>query len=193
MPVANTDKEKKGRLITLCGQAIEFFSTRNSSQQNALLKALQFFKDDTYFQVSVPSVPIIDCDADPCVPDGWEVEEHRKGGQLVWDPTQIQLYLSHEQQGGRIIQGHELRKELVKKPVLNACVLDWLLAYPEYIFEGWRVNDKIYIYFWGTVYRDTRGYHCVRYLCRLGDKFTWGFRYLKDDCKELDSAAMSVD
>ena len=33
---------------------------------------------------------IINCDADPYLPDGWKgVEEHQKGGSLIWDAYQF--------------------------------------------------------------------------------------------------------
>jgi len=46
-------------------------------------------------------------------------------------------------------RGHELRKKLSDKPVLNANVLNYLLKHPNLIPEDWK--DE-YTLFFGTVY-----------------------------------------
>lgn len=108
---------------------------------------------------------VIDCDADPFVPDGWSVEEHQKGGALRWDiETQNDaLYLSKGQAGSKHIEGNELLKELTEKgvPVLNANALDYLLANPYLIPEEWKGQN---VAFWGTRYRHCKGHLCVRCL-----------------------------
>jgi hypothetical protein len=104
---------------------------------------------------------IIDCDADPFVPEGWSVESHKKIGNLEWDPTKVKLHLSLNQQNGKCIEGNKLRAELASEPVLNANVLDHLLAHPELIPEEWKGKA---IFFWGTIYRCSDGRLCVRYL-----------------------------
>jgi hypothetical protein len=96
----------------------------------------------------------INCDADPFIPGGWKVEEHKKGGQLKWDPKKVSLYLPKRQQNGKVIGGNELREELKDQPVLNANVLDYLLANPHLIPEEWKNK---YVFFWGTIYRDSHG------------------------------------
>ena len=63
---------------------------------------------------------------------------------------------------GKSIKGEQLQTELANEPVLNANVLDYLLAHPTLIPDEWK--DK-YIFFWGTVYRHSLGGLCVRYLC----------------------------
>ena len=40
----------------------------------------------------------IDLDADPHVPAGWSVAEHRKGGQWNFDPKQVELWYAQKQQ-----------------------------------------------------------------------------------------------
>lgn len=79
----------------------------------------------------------IDGDADPFVPNDLSVVEHKKCGQLKFDPATILLYLSEEQKKEGII-GHDLRNELEGKSVMNANVLDYLLVHPELIPEGWK-------------------------------------------------------
>lgn len=122
---------------------------------------------------------VIDCDAQPFVPDGWSVEEHQKGGAFKWDKeTQKDaLYLSKGQAGSKYIEGNKLRKELTEKstPVLNANVLDYLLANPHLIPEEWKGK---YVFFWGTVYRRRAGGLCVRYLFWRGGWWSWSFDWL---------------
>lgn len=128
---------------------------------------------------------LIDCDADPYIPEGWKKEEHHKGGQLEWNPAKIQLYLS-EKQKGRYIKGYKLRKELAEKPVLNANVLDYLLAHSELIPEEWKGK---FIFFWGTIYRDSDGGLVVRCLSWDGGEWSWRYYWL-DYGWHVDSPAV---
>jgi len=118
---------------------------------------------------------VIDCDADPFLPEGWKVESHKKGGQLEWDPTKVRLHLSSSQQNGKSIEGNELRKELENESVLNANVLDFLLKHPELIPEEWKGK---YVFFWGTVYRRSDGDLYVRCLYRSDGRWRWDDRWL---------------
>lgn len=130
---------------------------------------------------------IIDCDAQPFMPNGWKVEEHTPGGQFEWDIEAISLYLSDEQQPcGKRKGGDELRKELAGKPVLNANVLDYLLAHTNLIPEEWK--DK-YLFFWGTIYLDSDGDRCVRYLHWRGSG-PWGRGWLINSWDANDPAAV---
>lgn len=126
----------------------------------------------------------IDCDADPFNPwanDRFTIEEHQRGGQWKFDPKRVELFLSSSQKGDKIlegIEGNKLRKELAKKPVLNANVLDYLLAHPELIPDEWKKNENgntRYIFFWGTIYCDIDGRLYVRYL-RSSDR-VWHWSY----------------
>lgn len=119
---------------------------------------------------------LIDCDANPFIPDGWSVEEHKKGGMFKFNPEKISLHLSKKQKKGSI-KGKNLRKELANQPVLNANVLEYLLAHPELIPEEWK--DK-YIFFWGTIYRSSDGYSHVRCLYWDGSKWDWFYDWLVD-------------
>ena len=123
---------------------------------------------------------VIDCDVTPFVPSGWKVEEHQKGGALRWDKERQKdaLFLAIAQKSGRI-EGNKLRKELelAKEPVLNANVLDYLLANPHLIPEEWKGK---YVFFWGTIYRDSIGGLCVRCLRWNGDEWSWSYRWLDD-------------
>lgn len=83
---------------------------------------------------------VVDCNVNPYIPQGWSLKgegtEHRKGGQvklerrgddLYANGKNIELFLSDGQKNGKCIGGHQLRKELAEKPVLNANILDYLL------------------------------------------------------------------
>lgn len=120
---------------------------------------------------------IIDPDVDPFIPDGWTVEEHKKMGQWKFNPAEISFFLSNKQKKGSIV-GHDLRKELAKRAVLNANVLDYLLAHPELIPDKWKGK---YIFFWGTIYRDSVGRLYARCLRWGGGRWDWDYRWLGRD------------
>jgi hypothetical protein len=132
---------------------------------------------------------VIDCDVDPLVPSAWKwkMESHEKGGELEWDPTKIKLYLDEGQKNGKTIIGSELQKKLADKPVLNANVLDYLLANPHLIPEEWKSK---YIFFWGTVYRNPDGRLYVRYLGWFGDRWLWYSYWLGLGWGSCHSAAL---
>lgn len=135
----------------------------------------------------------INCDAEPFTPSGWKVEEHKKGGQFAFDPAKIKLYLSPNQQDGEVIGGNELRKEMASEPVLNANVLDYLLAHPELIPEDWKKDEQgktRYVFFWGTIYRYSSGYLCVRSLYWGGGSWGWSGRWLDGGWRGVDPAAV---
>ncbi len=130
---------------------------------------------------------LIDCDSAPFVPNGWSVEEHKKGGLFKFDPSKISFYLSKKQKKGSI-GGHDLSKDLADKPVMNANVLDYLLAHPELIPEEWKGK---YIFFWGTIYRGSNGYLYVRGLYWNGSKWSWGCDWLDYDFASDNPAALA--
>ena len=136
---------------------------------------------------------LIDCDADPFLPNGWKVEEHQKGGQWKFDPKGVEFFLSNSQKGGKVIEGNKLRKELAKKPVFNANVLDYLAANPHLIPEEWKKDEQgntRYIFFWGTIYRNSGGNLCVRYLYWSGDRCHWNYRWLDGGWNDSNPAAV---
>jgi hypothetical protein len=136
---------------------------------------------------------LIDCDAGPFIPDGWKVEQHQKGGHFKWDASQVQLYLDKGQQNGKYVEGNKLRKLLDGKPVMNANVLDYLLKNPQLIPDDWKKDgsgNTRYIFFWGTIYRDSDGSLYVRYLSWDGVRWDWGCHWLDDDFGGHDPAAL---
>lgn len=134
----------------------------------------------------------INCDAEPFIPDGWRVEEHQKMSNIKFDPSKIDFYLSKKQKNGSI-EGNKLREELKGKKVLNANVPDYLLKNPQIIPEEWKKDEKgdtRFIFFWGTIYRSSRGRLCVRYLYWDGGQWRWGRDWLGEGFYSYDSSAV---
>lgn len=129
----------------------------------------------------------IDCDADPFIPNGWSVAGHQKGGIIKFDASKIDPYLSKKQKDGTI-EGNKLREELKGKKVLNANVLDYLLANPKLIPEGWKGKG---VFFWGTIYRNSLGYLCVRYLYWNNDaSWDWSNYWLSNSWDPSNPAGL---
>lgn len=132
----------------------------------------------------------IDCDSDPLLHyNGWEVESHKKMGQLGWDQKNIELFVT-EKQKTEWVNGEVLQKELEGKEVLNANVLYWLLENPEHIPEEWKGK---YVYFWGTVYRSSDNFLFVRCLYWNGGQWDWSYNWLIYDWNDSGPAAILVD
>ena len=105
---------------------------------------------------------LINCDADPFLPHYLSgVVSHQKDGQLVFDSTKIKLHFSPNQINGKYMRGEQLRMELANEPVLNANILDYLLAHPTLIPDEW---EGKYIFFWGTIYHNSKNSLYVRCL-----------------------------
>ena len=126
---------------------------------------------------------LINCDAPPFIPDGWRVEEanqlmNRVRGVFEWDPNKVKLHLSPNQMSGKFIKGEQLQTELANESVLSANVMDYLLAHPTLIPDEWKGK---YVFFWGTVYRDSDGDLCVRSLYFGGGGWRSGYDWLGFD------------
>lgn len=140
---------------------------------------------------------VVDCDATPYAPDGLDVAEEalqissRVCGQLKWDPAKVKLYFSPSpgQRHGKYINGYDFCQELTHagQPVLKANVLDYLLCHPEVIPEGWKPRE---IFFLGTVYRESSGSPCVRYLYWNAGRWCWGCRWLDADWSNIITVAL---
>lgn len=130
-------------------------------------------------QASVKSL-MINCDVDPFNSEGLKIVKHDAGFHLLWNKEKFAdpkyLYLSPMQNGGNVA-GKNLRKELAGKQVMNACVLDWLLANQEQIPESFKGKA---IFFWGTIYSDSDGDLYVRYLYWDGDRWISYYYWLDD-------------
>lgn len=148
----------------------------------------------------LPMSIVVDCDANPKIPSGLyltgEGTEHRKmgtitlekrtDGKLYANGREVVRHLSPNQQNGKVIQGHKLRKELKDKQVLNARILDALLANPQLIPDEWKTG---YTYFWGTIFRDADGSLYVECLCWDGSRWDWSSYWLDDDWNDCGPAA----
>jgi len=144
---------------------------------------------------------VVDCDVKPVILGGWTIEEHRKGGRvkierrgddLYVDGVKIDLFLTDAQKKGSIV-GNSLRTELSGKPVLNACILDYLLAHPHLIPESWKKDENgntRYIFFWGTIFRCSGVGIYVWYLYWLGGRWLWHCRWLDNGFGDQDPAAL---
>jgi hypothetical protein len=131
---------------------------------------------------------VIDCDTDPFVPaHSWSVEEHKKGGSFQWDASKVELWLENEQKNGKVLTGSKLCQRLISKMVLNANVLDYLLANPYLIPEEWK--DK-HVFFWGTVYSSRGGNRFVRFLCWDDEKWSWYYDWLGNGFRGSSPAAV---
>jgi hypothetical protein len=111
---------------------------------------------------------VIDTDVEPRISEGCTIEEHKTFGKIEWDLSKAKLFLPKRQKNGGS-RAMELRREIMKSPVLNATVLDYLLLHPEIIPDEWKTGC---ICFWGTIYRDHRNTPFVRYMF-YGDKGGW--------------------
>jgi len=141
---------------------------------------------DGFYEIK-PIEFVIDCDANPMIPDGLSIEKHVKGGAFRFAKDRVLLHLAKKQKSG-VISGHDLRKELEKEPVLNACVLDYLLAHPHLIPEEWKGQA---VFFWGTIYRGAGGGLYVRYLCWDDGRWYWDCLWLENDWCSDSPAAVS--
>lgn len=177
------ERDGDGDLMLDVGQANEIkLAARRAGATNADLKLLS--EGDVFTQI-LPVIRgfgevaitkhIIDLDADPMVPNRWEVVEHRKGGQFEFNPDNIGLYLDEEQKSGKRIVGNKLRKKLANQPLFNANLLDFYLAHINLIPEDWKGKA---VFFWATIYRLSDGDLCVRCLFWVGGGWRWNYRWL---------------
>ncbi|MFZ4631870.1 MAG: hypothetical protein ACOYL8_01525 [Patescibacteria group bacterium] len=127
----------------------------------------------------------IDCGAAPYVPEILKLATHSWHGVIDFCSVDISLYLSSVQKSG-IPSGIDLRNEINSEAVLNANVLDYLLANPKLIPKDWR-NKRVF--FWGTIYSANEHLY-VRCLCEDGSKWTWDCRCLEQLFGPNDYAAI---
>jgi hypothetical protein len=134
---------------------------------------------------------MVDLGAFPKLPfDGASVLSHATGGVVALerrvdgvylDGKKLGFYLSERQMSGKTVQGLQLRDEVTGQPVVTANVLDALYEYTELIPEEWKVDEQgriRYIFFWGTIYRDSGGLLCVRCLFFGGGAWRRFYRWL---------------
>jgi len=149
------DTELKRRLTTILNLIIKSRESNEIELEELEEKEKEFTSDH-----------IINLSSYPYVPENFSLEEHVGEGLFEFSPNNVSLYLSGKQNGG--IKGDELREVLVGEPVLNANVLDYLLAHQELIPESWKGKE---LYFWGTIYCHHNEGLCVR--CLYWDDSKW--------------------
>lgn len=138
---------------------------------------------------------IIRCDREPVVPKGLVIVSHVPGEDILWDKSAQgrALWVSEGQKASRSCEGGSIREELLrlKKPVLNACVLDYLCAYPDARPDGWW---QFFVLFWGTIYKDIHSRcECVRYLCSDNGNPYSGTMRLDAPLNRFDPAALRAN
>ena len=84
------------------------------------------------------------------------------------------------------MNGQLLQRELRDKRVLNACVLDALLEYPQFIPAAFR---PFKIYFWGTLFQDGSGRTYVACIAWNGERWERGIRSLDSGFSAKELAA----
>ena len=125
---------------------------------------------------------LIDCDAKPLVPNHGVlrmfVEKHQEGGLFRWDSTMVELFVTKSQRAGWVYSMDALLGELTGKSLLNANVLDYLLAHPSLIPKEWKEDADGYplcIGFCGTTYRNPYGGLVIRCLFHQDGNWTWDY------------------
>ena len=160
-----------------------------------ILQGLEDLIDDNFAGLR----RIIDCDAQPFIPDGlsFHLDDQIKStvrGEITFDPAKVRFHLDKGQRDGNTISGDDLCAALEGQPVLPVNVLDHLLVNPKLIPDAWKTDERgynQYTYFW-TVYRDSNGSRCVRYLCWCGDRWGWRYHLLGHPCDDRNPAAISA-
>ncbi|MEO6329122.1 MAG: hypothetical protein ABIO55_09325 [Ginsengibacter sp.] len=131
---------------------------------------------------------VIDCDAPPFIPEGWQVEQHKQRGNMRFEASKIELHCSKNKKGGST-DGYYVREDLKDKEALNANVLDYLLVNTKAIPDAWKDKD---IFFWGTIYSSPKGYLHVRCLYWCDGLWRWGHDRLGVDWSIHKLAAILV-
>ena len=85
------------------------------------------------------------------------VKLERKGDDLYLDGVKLELVLSENQKGGKVIGGHDLRTELeAKGGNLSAKILDECVGTPALWPDSWKKDaqgNTIYVFFWDDIFR----------------------------------------
>ncbi len=112
---------------------------------------------------------VIDLDADPFVPNGWVVANHRQEGRgkFRWDPSEFKLF-----DPGYNKWGFQLQDEVKDQNIWNANLLDWFLANPDCIPTECEGKKTLFM---GTLYRLKSGdFTTARYLYKRFGKWKSG-------------------
>ncbi|MDD5438122.1 MAG: hypothetical protein PHC70_03180 [Patescibacteria group bacterium] len=163
-----------------------------------VLDGLQNLMEGNFDAIPACLHRLIDCDAGPYLPEGWQVkpEDQLPGavsGQIEFDPAKITFHLDDQQKDGKTIVGNEFKEKLAGKLLAKANMLDHLLANTNLIPESWKKDEQgriRYIYFWGTIYRDPDGNLYVRGLCWDAGRWDWLYDWLDKEFDGQSPAAL---
>ena len=121
---------------------------------------------------------VVNCDQQPQIHSGLFLSgmgtKHLEMGQIRFEKREDKLYangieivrcLSPDQERGHYIKLSDLRTELKGKKVLNACVMDALIANPWLIPSDWKNGGNTL--FFGSIFRNScnRQYIARMYWC----------------------------
>ncbi len=128
---------------------------------------------------------IIDCDAMPVCPEGFQIApereqlENRIKGKWVFRPGRIALHWV-DRQYTIGLEGNDLEPmlQLSQTPALPANILDFFEKEENRIFRPKEWVGKS-VCAWGTKFKDVSGYKCVRYIYYEGDTLKKGYSYLQ--------------
>ena len=161
---------------------------------NGLAKIVSIVEDATQVITINKTTIVVNLGASPKLPfNGAEVEQHigagwgiveKRADGLYMDDHKIIMHLSKHQMGNKWLKGYELREELTGMPVLNANLLDALYQNIHLIPEGWKRGEDgniCFVFFWGSIFRVSRGFLSVRCLCFDDGKWRSLYRWLDVD------------
>lgn len=135
---------------------------------------------------------VIDFDKPSNICNGWEILPDseqlpkRMKGVMEYELAKVVLHLDPSQKEGKAIKGNKLRENLEDVPVYGVQLLDFYLANQHLIPLGWKGKN---VFFWGTIYRNSTGSLCVRYLCWCDDRWDWRCVWLVYDWNNCSPAA----
>lgn len=117
------------------------------------------------------------------------VKLERRGNDLYLDSVKLDLFLSEKQKGGKVIGGHDLRKELeARGGNVGGNILDHLVAHPELWPENWKKDSQgntVHVFFWADIFlHPSVGHLCVRY-------GFWSDGRVVSDCRWLSHGWLS--
>ncbi len=95
------------------------------------------------------------------------VKLEKRGDDLCLDGVKLELVLSENQKGGKVIGGHDLRKEReAAGGNVSASILDKCVENPALWPESWKKDaqgNTVYVFFWDDIFRSSDGNLYVRY------------------------------
>ncbi len=180
------DRKAFGDLLVRAGLNAEGIAAVRDARRNAdkMVGVLDFSEAPALRRARTT---IIDLDAAPYCPGGWSVKSHHKGGQLLFDPADIEIFRTVIQECGVEPIDRDVFRSLDRVQLLNANMLDWYLNNSEYIPEPWKENN---VFFWGTRYINLAGSEVVCCLCWFEHQWSWGFRWVGDGFDRYNPAAV---